>query len=90
MHEHRQSRGYRPLSVCVVAVLLQARVVSVRSTSSACHLPHLLIIYLPRLMRWSLFVGPGKWVGFKLLRGHRETPELDCGPPARLVILTVY
>ena len=26
-------------------------------------------------------------MGFTLLREHRETPELDSGPPARLVIL---
>ena len=27
----------------------------------------------------SVFVGPGKWLGFKLLREHRETLELGFG-----------
>ena len=31
----------------------------------------------------SISLLPGKWIGFKLLRGHRETPELDCGLPTR-------
>ena len=63
MHEHRQSRGYRPLSVCVVAVLLQARdrAVSVMSTSSASCLPspHHLFAALDEMVfvRWPREVG---------------------------------
>ena len=42
----------------------------------------------------SVFVGPGKWLGFKLLSENtgqplRATWELDRGLPARLVTLPV-